>query len=93
MNNYFQFNRKSRAARLYIKVKANAKSNSIDEPIEIDGQEYLKIKIKAPPIEGKANETVVAFLSEEYGVKKSDITIKRGHSSNLKELEFLRLPN
>jgi hypothetical protein len=41
----------------------------------------LKIKIAAPPIEGRANAECVRFLSGLFGVKKSQVAIASGHRS------------
>jgi len=48
----------------------------------------LKIKVHAPPVGGAANEELVEILSEELGIRKSAITIIRGHSSRDKVVEI-----
>ena len=53
--------------------------------------DVLKVKIAAPPREGKANVGLVAFLSEELGVSKSSITLVRGHTSRNKVIEITGL--
>ena len=44
----------------------------------------LQVKIAAPPIKGRANERLVAFLSRLLGVGKGSISIIRGHTSRNK---------
>jgi uncharacterized protein (TIGR00251 family) len=44
----------------------------------------IKIKIKAPPVDGKANEALIEFLSETLGIAKSKIEIVSGHTSRQK---------
>ncbi|MCG6909942.1 MAG: DUF167 domain-containing protein [Deltaproteobacteria bacterium] len=46
----------------------------------------LKIKLKAPPVEGAANKMCVRFLAECLGLPKSKVEIKSGHSSRTKLL-------
>jgi uncharacterized protein len=46
----------------------------------------LKIRVAAPPVDGGANETLVAFLSKKLGIPKSSIEIIRGLSSKSKDL-------
>lgn len=46
----------------------------------------LKIKIKAPPVEGKANDEVVAFLSKVLGISKRNIDILKGDKSREKKV-------
>jgi uncharacterized protein (TIGR00251 family) len=44
----------------------------------------LKLRITAPPVEGKANEACVALLAELLGVKKGQVAIIAGHASRTK---------
>ena len=48
----------------------------------------IKVKITAPPVEGKANEALIRFLAEELGVSPSCIEIIRGHHSREKTLKI-----
>ena len=47
----------------------------------------IKVKITAPPIEGKANESLIRFLAKELGVSPSSIEITRGQHSREKTLK------
>ena len=44
----------------------------------------LKLRIMAPPVEGKANEECIRLLAETFGVKKGQVTIIAGHASRTK---------
>jgi uncharacterized protein (TIGR00251 family) len=44
----------------------------------------LKLRITAPPVEGKANEALIALLAELLGVKKGQVAIVAGHASRTK---------
>ncbi|MBN2439214.1 MAG: YggU family protein [Deltaproteobacteria bacterium] len=44
----------------------------------------LKIRITAPPVEGKANEACIALLAALLGVKKARVKIIAGHASRMK---------
>lgn len=44
----------------------------------------LKLRITAPPVEGKANEECIRLLAETLGVKKGQVTIISGHASRTK---------
>lgn len=46
----------------------------------------LKIKITAPPVEGKANSECIKFLSDRLGIKRSQISIVAGHTSKNKTI-------
>lgn len=44
----------------------------------------LKLRITAPPVDGKANEACVALLAELLGVKKARVEIIAGQTSKTK---------
>lgn len=44
----------------------------------------LKIKIAAPPEDGRANEELCSFLSRKLDISKSSVQIRSGHSSRRK---------
>jgi uncharacterized protein (TIGR00251 family) len=44
----------------------------------------LKIAVQAPPVEGRANEALVAFLAEMFGVPKRSVEIVSGELSRSK---------
>jgi uncharacterized protein len=48
----------------------------------------LKLRIKAPPVDGKANEECIRFLSELFDVKKSCISIISGLTSRGKTVSI-----
>jgi uncharacterized protein (TIGR00251 family) len=44
----------------------------------------LKIAVKAPPLEGRANKELIAFLAERLGVAKNAVELKTGELSRSK---------
>lgn len=48
----------------------------------------LKIKISAPPVDGKANQNLIEFIAKALGVSKSKIDIVKGRTSKLKTLKI-----
>lgn len=50
----------------------------------------LKIKLKAPPVDGAANEALIAFLSKMMGVPKSHFEIISGQTAKQKALLIRR---
>lgn len=61
---------------IFVKVVPNSSKNQI-----IPESEFVKIKITAQPIEGKANKSLIEFLSKEFKIPKSNIKITKGESS------------
>jgi len=48
----------------------------------------IKVKVTAPPVEGKANEALIRFLAREFGISPSCIEIIRGLHSREKTLRI-----
>ncbi len=67
-----------------VKVKPNSKVQKIEE--EADGS--LTVRLKSPPVDGKANEELIKLLAQKFDVPKSHITIKSGLSSRQKLVEI-----
>jgi uncharacterized protein (TIGR00251 family) len=51
----------------------------------------FKIKVTAPPEDGKANEKVREVIAEQFGVSKSRVEIVKGQKSRLKIIKILSL--
>ena len=43
-----------------------------------------RARLAAAPVDGKANEALIALLSKEFGVPKSSIEIIKGHTGKNK---------
>ncbi|MEE8058810.1 MAG: DUF167 family protein [Pseudomonadales bacterium] len=50
----------------------------------------LKIRITAPPVDGKANQHLVKFIAKQFGVAKSSVTISNGELGRQKTVLILR---
>ena len=68
------------AVTFSVKVVARASKNQI---VGREG-DAVKVRLKAPPVDGKANEALVKFLAETLGVTRSQIEIVAGHASRHK---------
>ena len=49
----------------------------------------LKIRLAAPPVDGKANEALIKFIADTLGLAKSAVHLKSGQTSRRKVLEVL----
>jgi uncharacterized protein len=50
--------------------------------------ERLKVRLAAPPVDGKANAALIEFLAEHYGVPRRNVTIEAGHASRQKRVSI-----
>jgi len=75
--------------RIKLKVIARAKKEELQKLSEGS----YRIKVSSPPEKGKANKRVIELLSEEFGVKKRDIKIVSGETSNRKIVEIASAPD
>ncbi len=66
-----------------IKVMPGARKNEIRQ----DGS-GLKVYLTAPAIEGRANDALIDFLAEHYGVRRSQIGIIKGLKSRNKVINI-----
>lgn len=48
----------------------------------------LKVRLAAPPVDGKANAALVDLVAAALGVPKSAVALKSGHASRRKVLEI-----
>ena len=56
---------------------------------EIDG--VIKIKLKAPPVNGAANEELVRLISKELEISRLSVDIITGHASKQKRVRITGL--
>ena len=67
---------------LRISVTPNAKRTGVDGLH--DGA--LRVRLAAPPIEGRANDALVAWLAKSLGLRRRDVEVLRGESSRRKQV-------
>jgi uncharacterized protein len=51
--------------------------------------EALRIRVAAPPIEGRANEALRHFLADAFGVPLRNVVLVRGEGGRRKTLRIL----
>ncbi|MFZ2189313.1 MAG: DUF167 domain-containing protein [Candidatus Magasanikiibacteriota bacterium] len=71
--------------KITVKITPRSSKNEIGETMS-DGT--IKIKLKAPPVDGEANKELIKFLSAEWKIPKSKIKIVKGQTSRNKIIEI-----
>ncbi len=52
----------------------------------------LKIRLAAPPVDGKANAALIEFVAGRLGLAKSAVSLKSGQTSRRKVLAVIGAP-
>ncbi len=71
---------------IYIKVYVQPRASK-DEICGIHGG-ALKMRLTAPPVDGKANKRCIELLSKELGVSMGSLELIEGHRSRLKKVRL-----
>ncbi|MBN8476299.1 DUF167 family protein [Sulfuritalea sp.] len=67
---------------LRLHVQPGAKTTEVAGP----HGDALKIKLAAPPVDGKANACLVRFLADRLGIAKTAVDLLGGESSRAKRV-------
>ncbi len=76
--------------KIALKVTPGAKKNEIlgwEEDYPQVGR-VLRVRIAAPPVDGKANKEICAFFAKTLKVAKSEVKIAHGSSGRIKLAEL-----
>jgi uncharacterized protein (TIGR00251 family) len=69
---------------LRVKVKPNARAPGLEQ--SSDGTWVARVK--SPPVDGKANAELVTLIARHFGVRKAQVSIRRGASARLKLVQI-----
>lgn len=76
---------------LNVRVQPKASRDQIQEPL--DGA--LKVRLTAPPVDGKANAHLTKLLAKAFGVAKRQVILESGATGRTKRVRVIapsRLP-
>lgn len=65
---------------LQVKVKPNARVSTLEQLA--DGT--WSAQLKSPPADGKANQELIALITQTLGCRRADVSIKSGASGRMK---------
>jgi uncharacterized protein (TIGR00251 family) len=69
---------------IQVRVKPNSRVSALEEMA--DGTWLAQIR--SPPVDGKANEELIALVAKQFGCRKAEVSIKSGAASRTK---FVRI--
>ena len=70
--------------RMSVRVIPRSSKNSITWE-----EGVLKVRLTAPPVDGAANEALIALLAQRLGLPKRDIRIVQGATGRQKTIEII----
>lgn len=74
--------------RFPVRLSPGSSADRIDGwDVDAEGRPVLKVRVRARPVEGEANEALIKLLAKALGVPKSAVTIQRGGQSRTKMVE------
>jgi uncharacterized protein (TIGR00251 family) len=71
--------------RLRVQVQPGASKSEI---VGLHG-DRLKVRIHSPPVDGKANEALIEFFAELFGIGKTWVKILAGATARSKTIEVI----
>lgn len=71
--------------RLAVQVTPNARRSEVVERVE----GVLRVRLHAPPVDGKANEALVRLIATLLHVPKGTVSIASGHTGRRKVVEIV----
>jgi uncharacterized protein (TIGR00251 family) len=69
---------------LAVRAQPGAKKTAIAGVYGEGATAQLKIAVQAPPLEGRANEALIAFLAQSFGLPKNAVRLISGELSRSK---------
>ena len=76
------------AGRLTTRLTVRLTPRSSRDEVISYTDEVLHVRVTAPPVEGAANEALVALLAKRLGVPRTMVTITHGEASRLKVVQI-----
>ncbi len=71
-----------------MKIQVKVKPNSKQQKIEQSRDGIWIIRLKSPPVDGKANRELIKLLAKKFKISQKQITIKAGLSAKNKLIEI-----
>jgi uncharacterized protein (TIGR00251 family) len=65
---------------IQVKVKPNSRASLLEQ--KEDGTWLAQLK--SPPVDGKANEELIALVAKRFRCRKSEVSIKSGRATRMK---------
>ncbi|WP_208437827.1 DUF167 domain-containing protein [Bartonella taylorii] len=84
---FHQFDSNGLSLFVYLIPKASV-DRIMGVEIRDNGKQYLVVRLRAVPEDGKANRALIKFLAKQWKIPSSCISLKSGTTSRYKQLYF-----
>ncbi|MBL0948007.1 DUF167 domain-containing protein [Brevundimonas sp.] len=79
-------------ARLSVRLTPGAAQDQVEGwGTDPNGRPVLKVRVRARPIEGKANEALVRLVADTLGLPRSAVSLVHGDRGRIKRLQITGL--
>lgn len=79
-------------ARLFVRLTPGAAQDRLDGwDSDPEGRAVLKARVRARPVEGKANDALARLVAEALGLPRGAVSMVQGDRSRIKRLEITGL--
>jgi len=69
---------------ILVKVKPNARASTL----VAQGDGSWLAQVAAPPVDGQANDALIALVAHHFAVRRTQVHIKTGSSGRLKRVQI-----
>ncbi|MGC8764262.1 MAG: DUF167 domain-containing protein [Brevinematia bacterium] len=76
--------KEEKSTKILLKVIPNSSETNIERV-----NDELRIKVKSPPVEGKANKEIIEYLSKFFSIPKANVIIEKGIASRHKIIKLI----
>jgi len=69
-------------------IQVRVKPNARESLLEVQSDGTWLARVKAPPVDGKANEELVALIARHLKLRRSQVSVKAGASGRTKLVQI-----
>ena len=62
--------------------------NASQSTITGEHEGRLRVRLAAPPVDGKANKALIQLFAKKFGVPKSSVEVAKGHTGRRKQIRL-----
>ncbi len=77
------------SVKVFVRLTPKSSAERIDGwDMDDRARRFLKIRVRAAPVEGRANEALITFLAKSLKLPKSRLSLVSGDTARLKQIKI-----